>query len=158
MLKRTVIVIALLVMLATTAGAAQYPGLIGAAYGNVSSTNMVALVFNASVNQKIAILTYPSYTVLNPVCLLFPMSKSSSAVYGYGNDGFYMVAPISDVYFAACMSSSSSATPRDIFLYSFDLDKYGIMARENKKEPTDEEKAALNQLLQEQLNKLGQTQ
>ncbi len=154
MLKKTVIVFAMVMMLATTAGAAQWKGLIGGAYGYTSSSDMVAFVFNATVNQKIAIITTPTYSALNPYCVLFPLTSASSAVYGYGNDGFSMIAPVSDTYLAACIGSSSSGN--GIFLYAFDLDKYGTVARSTKKEPTDEEKAALNQVLQDQFMKLQQ--
>ncbi|KJU85659.1 secreted protein [Candidatus Magnetobacterium bavaricum] len=159
MLKKTVIVIALLIMLATTAGAAQYPALMGAAFGNISSAkgNIVAILFNASVNQKIAIITSPAYTDLAPYCTIYSLSGSSSAVSGSGNSGVAVIVPVSDVYMAYCESFNTSVNG-NVWLAVYDLDKFSIIAKGNKKEPADSENEALTQLLQEQLNKLGQTQ
>ncbi|MBF0539627.1 MAG: hypothetical protein HQL03_15390 [Nitrospirae bacterium] len=158
MLKKMVIVIALVLMLATTAGAAQLSWLIGAAGGNISgSGNVVFMLFNASVNQKLAIVTLPAYTSLNPYCTMYPLNSASNSVSGSGNTGVAMIAPVTDLYVAYCQSFNSSATA-NVWLYVIDLDRYSIMAQETPKEPADKESAALNQLIQENIKKLEQVQ
>lgn len=109
-MKKIIIIAIFCFILPFSAIAAEINGLVGAAIGYLSSTDAVAIAFNAKAGKSLTLAGISmQYSSTTGYCGLARYGASGLIISGYSTSMFTVTVPADDFYMFLCLKSSGTS-------------------------------------------------
>ena len=151
MIKKLLIIIAIVLFSVSFASAHSFDAFLGASINYIDSVRSGSLYFQAYEGESIMLAALPwNYTSPRAFCGLSRMHNPYSVVVGYSTYYFFATAPADDLYVFLCLYDSGA--PDDYLLAAVDANMYGMSSTQSvdKNSYPDE----LVKRLQDEMNKV----